>query len=344
MQLLERVDLVPYRVAIAGVSGYTGVELYRILSAHPEAEITWLGGGRAAGEPLSVTWPGFGAAPVEVLDPDAIAAVADTVFLALPHGVSGAFGRDCHARGLRVIDLGADFRLRDPAVYAATYGAPHPAPELLGLAVYGLPELHRAELKGARLIAVPGCYPTATALAALPLVENGLADWIVADCLSGVSGAGRSPSPRNLYCEVGESAGAYGVGGSHRHVPEIEQTLGIPVVFTPHLVPMRRGMLATVHARPGKLPTASALRELYLARYADCPLVEVVESPPSTREVRGTGGCRVFPTVDPARGVISVFAAIDNLGKGASSQAVQCWNLAQGLPEAQGIPTLPDYP
>lgn len=337
-------ELVSHRVAIAGVSGYTGVELFRLLSAHPDAEITWIGAGKAAGEPLSATWPAYGPTPVEALDVDAIASVADTVFLALPHGLSGAFGRDCRARGLQVIDLGADFRLRDPAVYAATYGAAHPAPELLAEAVYGLPELHRAALPGARLIAVPGCYPTATALAALPLVEGGLADWLVADCLSGVSGAGRSPNTRNLYCEVGEAAAAYGVGGAHRHVPEIEQTLGVPVVFTPHLVPMRRGMLATVHARPAKLPSAAALRALFVSRYADCPLVEVTDSPPSTREVRTTGRCRVFPTVDPVRGVISVFAAIDNLGKGASSQAVQCWNLSQGLPEARGINLYPDYP
>ncbi len=334
------------RVGIAGISGYTGVLLYRMIMEHPELTLTWVGAGRASGEPLSKSWPGIpgGDRLVQAVDPDAIAESCDAVFLALPHGVSGAVGRDCFARGVRVFDLGADFRLRDPAVYAAAYGLAHPAPGLLAEAVYGLPEKDPAALAGARLVAVPGCYPTATGLAALPLVENGLADWLIADCLSGISGAGRSPSARNLYCEVSESAEAYGVGGAHRHTPEIEQLLGVPVTFTPHLVPMRRGMLATVHARPRVLPSAAALRALFVDRYANAPLVEIVDAPPATREVRGTGRCRIFPTVDTARGVVSVFSAIDNLGKGASTQAMQCLNLSFGLPETRGIPLFPDAP
>jgi len=294
-----------------------------MIMEHPELTLPWVGAGRASGEPLSKSWPGIpgGDRPVQAVDPDAIAEACDAVFLALPHGVSGAVGRDCFARGVRVFDLGADFRLRDR-----------------------LPEKDPAALAGARLVAVPGCYPTATGLAALPLVENGLADWLIADCLSGISGAGRSPSARNLYCEVSESAEAYGVGGAHRHTPEIEQLLGVPVTFTPHLVPMRRGMLATVHARPKVLPSAEALRALFVARYANAPLVEIVDAPPATREVRGTGRCRIFPTVDAARGVISVFSAIDNLGKGASTQAMQCLNLSYGLPETRGIPLFPDAP
>ena len=334
------------RVGIAGISGYTGILLHRMIADHPDLTLTWVGAGRASGEPLSKTWPGVpgGEIPVEAVDADVIAARCDAVFLALPHGVSGVVGRDCHARGVRVFDLGADFRLRDPALYAATYGAPHPAPALLEQAVYGLPEKNRAALVGATLVAVPGCYPTATALAALPLVEDGLVDWLIADCLSGISGAGRNPSARNLYCEVSESAEAYGVAGAHRHTPEIEQLLGLPVSFTPHLVPMRRGMLATVHGRPARLPAAASLRARYVERYADCPLVEIVDAPPATREVRGSGRCRIFPTVDPVRGVVSVFSAIDNLGKGASTQAMQCLNLSFGLPETRGIPLFPDAP
>lgn len=335
------------RVGIVGVSGYTGVELFRILRGHPHATITALAAGRAAGQPLDAIWSGLegiDAPPVESVDPDALAARCDAVMLALPHGVSGSLVPGLLERGLRVIDLGADFRLRDPAVYAAAYGAPHPAPALLAEAVYGLPELNREAIRGARLVANPGCYPTATTLAAAPMVRAGLADRIVASCLSGVSGAGRKPGAKNLYCEVQESVSAYKIAGSHRHTPEMEQTLGVPVTFTPHLVPMRRGMLATVFAAATRETDAAALRALYAEAYADEPLVSVVDTPPGSAAVRGTARAQVHVAFDAARGMITVVSVIDNLGKGAASQAVHNLNLAAGLPETAGLPLLPLLP
>ncbi|MCB9741392.1 MAG: N-acetyl-gamma-glutamyl-phosphate reductase [Alphaproteobacteria bacterium] len=331
---------------MAGVSGYAGVELLRILRAHPHVSVTALAAGRAAGGRLSDSWPALlGGEDPELLplDAEALAARCQLVFLALPHGVSASVVPSLLDAGLSVIDLGADFRIRDPEVYAAAYG-PHPCPELLPQAVYGLPELHRAALAGARLVASPGCYPTATAIAALPLVEAGLADWIVSDCLSGVSGAGRKAGAKNLYCEVQEQAVAYKMAGSHRHAPEMEQTLGVPVHFTPHLVPMVRGMLATVTVRPTRPISQGELHALYEARYADHPMVTVRDAPPSTAEVRGTARACVHPTVDATRGAIHVSCAIDNLGKGAAAQAVHAMNLSQGLPETAGLPTFPLLP
>ena len=338
------------QIGIVGVSGYSGVELLRILDRHPAVEVAVLSAGKAAGLTLAQSWPGLegalGGRPIEAFAPETFAGRADIVFLGLPHGLSAAATPGLFAAGVKiVIDLGADFRLQDVALYERTYGVTHPCPELVPDAVYGLPELHRERLRGARLIANPGCYPTAMAIAALPLVEAGLADWLIADCVSGVSGAGRTANARNLYCEVQESVAPYGLAGTHRHSPEIEQTLGIPVTFTPHLVPMRRGMLATVHARPpGPLPSPEALQALFRARYADHPMVVVRTAPPATADVRGTGLAHVFPTADPARGTITVVSAIDNLGKGAASQAVQCMNLAAGLEEGLGLPTFPILP
>lgn len=333
-------------IGIAGVTGYTGVELLRLLSTHPHAEITALCAGQNAGKKLGESWAGlgaFGERTVEAIDVDALGARCQVVFLALPHGVSAKLAGPLLDAGVIVIDLGADFRLHDPAVHARAYG-PHPHPELLARAVYGLPEQHREALRGAKLVANPGCYPTATAIAALPLVEAGLADWVVADCISGVSGAGRSPGPKNLYCEVQESLSAYSIAGTHRHTPEIEQTLGVPVTFTPHLAPLRRGMLATVHVRPKRPVTLGELQALYAARYADHPMVTVRDVPPATAEVRGTARAAVHVALDAERGVITAVCAIDNLGKGASGQAVHCMNLALGLPEDAGLPNLPLLP
>ena len=240
------------KVAIAGASGYAGAELIRLLAGHSGVQIAALAGGSKAGQQLREVWPALGAVvdlPLLSVDDPAFVAGADVVFLALPHGVSGKLVPRLLDQGKVVIDLGADFRLRDATAYASAYGHDHPAPALLAEAVYGLPELHRAALRGARLIAVPGCYPTATAIAALPLVEQGLVDWLVSDCISGISGAGRSPGPRNLYCEVHDSVVAYSLAGAHRHTSEMEQTLGLPVSFTPHLAPLSRGMVATVTGR-----------------------------------------------------------------------------------------------
>ena len=334
-------------VAIVGVSGYTGVELLRLLHGHPHARVTAVSAGNAAGRSLDAVWPGLTGLSdhfVDAVDPDDIAARADAVFLALPHGVSASVAPALLDAGLTVLDLGADFRLKDPAVYAAAYGAAHPCPERLADAVYGLPELHRDALRGAKLVAVPGCYPTATALAALPMVEAGLSDWLVADCISGVSGAGRKAGPRNLYCEVQESAAPYGLAGTHRHTPEIEQTLGLPVTFAPHLAPMRRGMVATVHARLSAPLSTAALRDAYRARYANHPMVVVRDEPPATADVRGTARAHVHAVVDQRRGVATAVCVIDNLGKGASGQAIHCLNLALGLPETAGLDLLPLLP
>ena len=337
------------RAGIVGISGYAGVELHRILTAHPSVSLAALAAGRAAGSALGASWPGLEGYPLQDIDtpePARLAEQCDVVFLAMPHGQSAPLAAALLERGRTVIDLGADFRLRDPAAWARTYGSAHPHPERIGDAVYGLPELHRDALRGTRLVANPGCYPTATALAALPLVQGGHADFVVSDCLSGISGAGRKPGPRTLYGEVHEQAVAYAVGGTHRHVPEMEQTLGVPVAFTPHLAPMSRGMLATVtvRLRPDSPLLDGGIVDLYAEACAPHPAWQLAPAPPSTREVRGTGLARVFPTVDPDRRVATVTCAIDNLGKGAAAQAVQCMNLAMGLPEMQGVPVHPFLP
>lgn len=332
------------RVGIVGVSGYAGIELHRILSAHPAARVATLAAGRWAGHALESCWPGVdpaGAAAIRSADPDALADACDVVFLALPHGASAPLADALLERGARVIDLGADFRLRTEAAWEAAYGAPHGAPHRLAEAVYGLPERNAAALAGARLVACPGCYPTAVALSALPLVTAGAVDRLFASCLSGVSGAGRTPGSRNLYGEVHDSAVAYGLAGGHRHTSEMEQTLGVPVSFTPHLVPMGRGMIATVTAvvdPDGDWPAR------YREAAAPHPAWHVVDAPPATRQVRGTGLARTHVAVDPKRGVLTAVTAIDNLGKGAAAQAVHCMNLALGHDPMLGVPTHPFLP
>lgn len=335
------------RVGIAGITGYTGIELCRILAGHPEVRLVAAAGGTKAGQALDAVWPGVTGLldlPVETLDAASLAGRCDVVFLALPHGVSAPVAKELLEKGVLVVDLGADFRLKDPAVYEAAYGKAHPCPELLSSAVYALPEKNREAIRGARLLACPGCYPTATALALLPLVTAGLGRDLVADCLSGISGAGRTPGPRNLYGEVAESASAYGLSGTHRHRPEIEQTLGQTIVFTPHLVPMIRGMLATAHARLVSPMSLAEIRELYRSCYADHPMIVLRDAPPSTAEVRGTNRALVHVSLDAERGVVTAVAAIDNLVKGASGQAVQAMNLALGLPETAGLPLFPLLP
>jgi len=346
----------PLRVGIAGITGYTGYELYRLLQAHPHVEVVRLAAGRGAGAPLAESWPalsGRAHPDVEALTVD-WARGLDAVLLALPHGVSGGYVGALHAEGLlamgpdseglRVIDLGADFRLKDTEVYAATYGGAHPCPELLAQAVYGLPERHRDDLAGATLVANPGCYPTATALGAQVLLAAGCAGPVHATCVSGVSGAGRKAGPRTLYCEVHDSAVAYGVGGSHRHVPEMEQALHVPVMFTPHLVSMNRGMLATVSMSAPVALRTDGLRSVAAEMYADEALIVLRDSPPATRDVRGTGLAHIQVVVDEQRHVAQALVAIDNVGKGAASQAVQNLNLVFGMPETTGIPTIPLVP
>ena len=341
----------PVSVGIAGVSGYVGVELLRLLLDHPGVQITDLSGGRSAGKPLTDSWPGVAGLTdllVENTDAARMADRCDLVFLALPHGLSAEIAADLVSRGVKVIDLGADFRLRDPAYWLAAYCKPHAFPALNAQAVYGLPELlgagAPAALAAAPVIACAGCYPTATTLAALPLVEAGLVDWISATCVSGISGAGRAPSDKNLYCEVQESAEPYKLAGAHRHTPEMEQSLGVPVTFSPHIVPMRRGMLSTVTARLKRPVDPAEMQALYGKRYAGHPLVQLRDVPPATRDVRGTGRAHVHVAVDVNRQAVTAVCAIDNLGKGAAAQAVQCMNLALGFPETAWIPRFPLVP
>jgi N-acetyl-gamma-glutamyl-phosphate reductase len=357
---------VPTRVpvAIIGASGYTGAELIRILSRHPGVRIAQVMAKRAAGQRVGDVFPHLahavpGDPPIEPFDPAAVAATSRVAFSALPHGDSADVVAALRAKNVIVLDLSADFRLRDPAIWAGWYAdadhAAHPAPTLLHDAVYGLPERHRAALRSAHLVAVPGCYATAAILAAAPLISAGLIvpDGIVIDAKSGASGAGRSPSPATHLPEAGEGIRAYKVGGTHRHTPEIEQELAdaagreLRVLFTPHLVPMSRGILACVYARPtdpGR--DVDAYRAALATAYAGEPFVDVLPPGrlPDTAHVRGSNRAQVTAVFDLRTGLVLAIAAIDNLVKGASGQAVQCMNLLLGLPEPQGLDQLALFP
>ncbi len=327
--MTERTSQTDVRVGVVGVSGYTGVELLRILHGHPALKVTRVAAGRSAGTALTDSWPAltglYDGVTIEAFDAERMAADCDAVFCALPHGLSDTVVPPMLDAGVVVVDLAADYRLSERAVY-------------------GLVEKNRAALVGARLIANPGCYPTATALAALPMVEAG-ATWVVSYCLSGFSGAGRkASSTRHLLSEGAASAGPYAVGGVHRHVPEMEATLGIPVVFTPHLVPMVRGMIATVHARLDTGEDTAALQKRYRERYADDPMVVIRHEPPATGDVLGTNRAHIYCAVDSTRGVHTAICAIDNLVKGASGQAVQALNVALSLDESLGLPVFPLLP
>ena len=342
--------------AIAGASGYTGVELIRILDRHPDVEITSVTSEQSAGRRISDLFPALKGRCdllLEPLDPAAIAGKADMVFTALPHQSAMGVVPQILAAGRKVIDLSADYRLHDPAVYAAWY-EPHKNPELLPEAVYGLPEVRRDEISNARLVANPGCYPTSIILALKPLLQNRLIapETIIADSGSGVSGAGRSAKVDSLYCEVNEGFKAYGVGGLHRHTPEIEQELSIlagtdiTITFTPHLVPMDRGILSTVYATPLSGLTTDELVSIYTDCYAAEPFVRVLPAGqfPSTAFVRGSNFCDIGVTIDRRANRIVVVSAIDNLVKGASGQAVQNMNLLCGLPETRGLEGIAIFP
>jgi N-acetyl-gamma-glutamyl-phosphate reductase len=284
----------------------------------------------------------------------------DAVFLALPHGASAALVPDYLEQGLAVIDLGSDYRLKDPAEYERWYDYEHPFPELLQTAVYGLPEQHRDELTalqgaGTRLVAAPGCYPTTAMLGLYPLARAGLIEDVVVDAKSGVSGAGRAIKAELMYSEVNDSVRAYALSG-HRHTAELIQEIrdagptpeanpGADTVgFTPHLVPMNRGILAAGHVRPARPLRANELRELYHDAYADEYFVEVVDTPPATGHVRGSNFVRVFARYDERTGRVTTVSVEDNLVKGAAGQAVQAFNLVFGLPEPTGLEQLPLVP
>jgi N-acetyl-gamma-glutamyl-phosphate reductase len=338
------------KAGIIGASGYTGAELLRLLAGHPEFEVAVATAHSHAGEAVGRHSPSLAAAypglVYEENDPARLDGL-DLVFCGLPHGESQLIVPELRTRVGLVVDLAADFRLGDPALYPRWYGEEHRAPGLLAESVYGLPELFREGLAGATLVAAAGCYPTAAGLALAPLVRHGLVEptGIVVDAASGVSGAGRGLKDSLHFGSVDEDFTAYGLL-THRHTPEMEQILGAEVLFTPHLAPMVRGILATCYARPAAdtaLSTDSALSALHEAYDAE-PFVVVTDDPPSTKATAGSNAAHVTARVDPRTGWVVSLCALDNLVKGASGQAVQCANAALGLPETTGLPLAGVYP
>jgi N-acetyl-gamma-glutamyl-phosphate reductase len=340
---------------VLGASGYAGAELLRLLARHPHLRVVWAAADSAAHQPVAARYPGLAAAYGE-LDfcsmEEGLSKGADVLFLALPHGQAAAVAaRLLEARPRLVVDLSADFRLRDPAAYPRWYGAEHPHPEQLGDWPYGLPELYRQELRGAAKVAVPGCYPTAALLALAPLLADGLVepDGIVVDAKSGITGAGRSLKDPYLFAQANETVTPYGVG-SHRHTPEIEQELSraagrpLAISFTPHLVPLNRGLLATCYATLAPGVGDAELADCYAAAYAGEPFVDRPASWPTTRAVATTNRAQVAAAADARGGRAVAAAAIDNLVKGAAGQAIQCANLALGLPETAGLDLVPPGP
>ena len=335
-----------HSVGIVGASGFTGAELLRLCAEHPELDVVLATGDTQAGTAVADLYPSlsaaYGSLRFESYDPAAVDGL-DLVFCGLPHGQSQALAPEILGRVKHVVDLAADFRLRDPALYPQWYGEPHAAPELIPDFAYGLPELFRDSIVGAANVAAAGCYPTAAALALAPLVRSGLVEptGIVVDAASGVSGAGRGKYP---FCGTDEDFVAYGLL-DHRHTPEIEQAIGgATVLFTPHLAPMNRGILATCYARPtGTTSTQEVLDCLHMA-YGEEPFVVVDERPPSTKSTLGSNTAHVTARADTRTGWVVALAAIDNLVKGASGQAVQCANILLGLPETTGLTAIGLYP
>jgi len=333
------------RIAILGASGYTAIELIKILLNHPHAELV-AATSRHEGSPLlsSVHPSLYGRTNLrcEDLTPAEVAKRADVVFGCLPHGASMAAVPTLLDAGCRVVDLSADYRLHDPEVYAAWYGLAHTDPQRTRSSIYGLPELFADQIRGAKFVANPGCYTSTSILALAPLLVNQLAEprGIIIDAKSGTSGAGRSPKLGTLYCEVNESFSAYSVG-KHRHTPEIEQVLtdrsgqSVEVLFTPHLVPMDRGILATIYATPTKPLSEAELLEIYREFYAGQPFVRIVDHIPTTKDSAHTNFCDI--TLRVVRGKIVILACLDNLIKGASGVAVQNFNLMCGYPETLGL-------
>ena len=334
------------RVGIVGGTGYTGVELLRLLALHPDVEIVAITSRSEAGVAVADLFPSLRhRVDLSFTEPDVgRLAECDAVFFATPNGTAMTMAPALLAAGARVIDLAADFRLRDAAEWEDWYGVPHACPDLLEEAVYGLPELNRDRIAAARLIANPGCYPTAVLLGFMPLVETGLVDTgsLIADAKSGVSGAGRKASVPTLMAECGESFKAYGVPG-HRHLPEIRQALGwmaggeVGLTFVPHLLPMVRGIHATLYA--GLVGEPGDLQAVFEQRYAGEPFVDVLPagSHPETRTVRGVNHCRLAVHRPQGGDTLVVLSVIDDLTKGAAGQAVQNLNLLFGLPETQGL-------
>ncbi len=344
------------RVAVIGASGYTGLELLRILLRHPEFEIAVATSEQRAGTRVGDAFPalrGLIDLDFELNDPASIAKRVDLAFTALPHAASAPTVQALRAAGVRVLDLSADFRLRDAETYRAWYGE-HKAAELLGSAVYGLPELYREALRGAELVAVPGCYPTSVLLPLVPFLRSDLieTDGIVVDSKSGVSGAGRKLEESLLFAELADDCRAYQVGNQHRHVPEFEQEASaaagqdVSITFVPHLLPTVRGIVTSIFVRPKAALDTDAAREVLTNAYARERFVRVLPpgATPNLGSVRGSNFCDVAAFADERNGTLVLLSALDNLVKGASGQAVQCANLACGLPEELALLEAPLVP
>ncbi len=343
------------KVAVIGASGYTGVELLRLLAGHSQAEIVAVTSRQYEGVPISQVFPSLGGyfdLECESIDIESIAARADVIFTALPHKSAMDVIPDFLKAGCKVVDLSADYRLRDQQVYEQWYQS-HSSPELLAEAVYGLPELYRDQIKKARLVANPGCYPTSVALGLAPLLARQLitTDSIIIDSKSGTTGAGRGAKEASLFCEVNEGFKAYGIA-SHRHTPEIEQTLSdlsgepIQVSFTPHLLPVDRGILSTMYATQTKGFSTSELLDVFKIRYAKEPFVRILPEGqlPNIAYVRGTNLCDIGLVADQRTGRVIVVSVIDNLCKGAAGQAIQNFNLISGIDELSGLSAAPLFP
>ena len=335
-------------VAVVGASGYVGGELLRLLSRHPKVRVTVVTSEQSMGKPVQSVFPNLVGPELvyESLDPGRIATRADAIFLALPHTKSAGPAQQFLKVGRKVIDLSADFRLKTAQAYEQWYQATHPCPDLLPIAVYGLPELHRDAIRKATLVATPGCYPTAAILSLAPLVTYQLlGEPVIIDAKSGLSGAGRAPALPYHFAEANESITAYKLG-SHRHIPEIEQELGVTVTFTPHLVPMTRGILSTAYVRLRQVRTTEQLTSLYRDFYKNEPFVRVLDPDhwPNPLHTRGANLCEVSAFADPRNGMATLMAALDNLVKGAAGQAVQAFNLMQGWDETLGLADSGLYP
>ena len=337
------------RAAILGATGYTGVELLRLLAGHPHIDVVYATGDSQAGQRIAGLYPNLAAAypnlVAEEHDPARLAGL-DVVFLCTPHESSLELVPELIGKVGLLVDLSAAFRLTDASLYPTWYGFTHTHPELLSRAVYGLPEVYRSELVGAQLIATPGCYVTAATLALRPLVAAGVIEQkgIIVDAASGVSGAGKALKASSMFCSVDEDFTAYGLV-SHRHTPEMQQLIGGEILFTPHLAPMNRGILATCYARPSSgVATTDDLLAVLHAAYASEPFVVVSDAVPSTKATLGTNAVHITARVDPRTGHAIVISALDNLTKGASGGAVQAANVALGLAETAGLASVGVWP
>jgi N-acetyl-gamma-glutamyl-phosphate reductase len=330
------------RIGIVGATGYAGSEVLRLAAAHPDLEVVIATGEAHAGERVAAHVPALAGLYPEAVFASTSAigdADVDVTFVALPHGESQRWVPALLARGVQVVDLGADFRLKDATLYQTWYGESHRTPELLANAVYGLVERHRDEIVGAQLIATPGCYPTASALALGPFLDRGLVQrtGIVVNAMSGVSGAGRAASDRLHFGRLAANAEAYGLL-SHRHTPEIEQEIAAEVLFTPHLVPAARGLLVTAYARVVADLTSEGALAVLREAYAQDPCIVVTDEPPTLKDPVGSNLCFVSARVDERTGWLLAMSSLDNLIKGAAGQAIQAWNVATGRAETTGLP------